>query len=137
MQRMMRRVSGEPGLASTEDVTCPVSRWQCSLSRGTKSWTYFFSPPPPSVFRHDKNNKSRDVGRIIDACSFSLQIYLSIMTQIKRLSLNQNVNERNAPRWQPPVAFSGPVLQGPLILKERLQLPVMTGKMIMAGSEEG
>lgn len=53
--------------------------------------TFFFSP---SVFTHNENNKSRRVGCIRDACSFSLQICISIVTQIKRRSVHQNVNER-------------------------------------------
>lgn len=66
---------------------------------------YFF----PSVFTHDKNNKSWNVSCIINACSFSLQIYVSIMTQIKRLSLHQNVNERDTPHFQRPIALkAGP-----------------------------
>lgn len=60
--------------------------------RGPQSWTFFFFP---SVFTHYKNSKSCNVGCVINACSFSLQIYVLIMAQIRRLSLHQNVNERD------------------------------------------
>lgn len=63
------------------------------MSRGPESWTFFFFFP--SVFTHYKVSKSCNVGCIINTGSFSLQIYVLIMAQIKRLSLNQNVNERD------------------------------------------
>lgn len=76
-------------------------------------------------------------GCIINACLFSLQIYVSIIAQIKRLSFNQHVNERDTPHFQGPVALSRTTLQGLLILKEKLQLPVMKVMMIMGGNEGG
>ena len=59
------------------------------------------------------------------------------MAQIKRLSLNQHVNERDTPHFQGPVALSRTSLQGLLILKEKLQLLVMKVMMIMGGNEGG
>lgn len=61
-------------------------------------------------------------GCIIHACSFSVQSYVRIMTQMKRL--NQHVNERDTPHFQGPPTLSRPSFQGPPILKEKLERPV-------------
>ncbi|KAB1253759.1 V-set and transmembrane domain-containing protein 2A [Camelus dromedarius] len=61
-------------------------------------------------------------------------IDVSVVTQIKRPSLNQHANDRGIPFSGTPIALSRTWRQGLLIGKEELGLPVM--KVIMGGSEE-
>ena len=103
----MRMSYESQGLTFPEGVNYPISCWQCLMSRESEGWTSF-----PSVFTHYKHNKSCAFGCIVNTCSFSLQIYVLIMTQIKRLSLHHHVNERDTPHFQRLIALSRTSYQG-------------------------